>query len=223
MRKLKFNSIKAFVFTLALSGIVLTSCDSGKKKASETMDEIEETTEELTQEAEAKLNRRTLKLKEGETITYNFDDLGIISVKGWSDYSILNSEVENFKKMDYSTTRARVKKLEYTVSNLEKSIPKWLRTEELLEDAREVKEEYMKMINDTDLSDEKMKDNLEEFSDEFEDFKKEMNETVDKYREIHKDAIEEYNEEMQDGEVDDAIEEYNEEIKEIEKMVENKQ
>ena len=230
MKNIKMNSIKLFVAAITDSSFMLVSCDTGKKKNIDSKEEIVEINEvEIdnleTEEAEmeGEIKTRTYKMKDGKSIVYNLDAKGIVGFDDWADYTVVNSELAEFRRLNYVTTADRVKNMNYRIANLGNTIPAWLKTEEVMEDVADIQKEYLELIEDANASENEIKENLEELSEKFDDLKEELDETVKEYTKIHEEAIEEFNEEIKKGKIDAAIEEYNEEIKKLDKIVKKKQ
>ena len=234
---MKNKNIRIVAIALITSSFMFVSCDKNSKKA---VDNVGETTEivevevetstdgdnELDveeREIEKEIRTRTYKMKDGTNIVYNFDTKGIVGFDDWSDYTVVNAELEGFRRAKYVTTPDRVKNLNYRIANLGNTIPTWLKTEEVMEDVADIQKEYLELIKEGDASEKEMRENLEELSEKFDDLKEELDETVAEYTKIHEDAIEEYNEEIKKGKIEAAIEEYNEEIKKMDKIVKKKQ
>lgn len=236
MKIMNINSVKVLAFVLTFSNFLLLSCDNPKKNnVDESKKEMAEVYEyEMEKDnldvaieddlEEGEVKTRTYKMKEKATpIVYSIDSRGIAGFDDWNDYTVVNYELTNLRKVDFVTTKERVNNLNYRIANLGNTIPAWLKTEEVMEDVEDIQEEYLELIKDPNASEEEMKENLEELSEKFDDLKEELDETVNEYIKIHEEAIEEFNEEMKKGKIDAAIEEYNEEIKKLDKIVEEKQ
>jgi hypothetical protein len=229
MKIMNLNSVKAVAIVLAVSNFMLMSCGNQvKKDETEKKEEIAAVVEvgkdnldvAVQTDEENVIKTRTYKMKDKQTsIAYDLDARGVVGFDDWTDYTIVNYELENIRKSNYITTKERLKHMNYRVANLKNTIPDWLKTEEVLEDVSDIQKEYLELIEDNNASDSEMKENLEELSEKFDDLKEELEETIDRYIKIHEDAIEEFNEELKDGEIDDAIEEYNEEIKKLDKII----
>ncbi|MBU3011051.1 hypothetical protein KO506_06530 [Polaribacter vadi] len=234
MKIMNMNSVRVAAIVLTLSNFMLVSCDTPKKN---NMDEAKEEIAELVDMdkdnldvemesdlAEDEVKTRTYKMKEKETpIVYDLDARGISGFNDWADYTVVNYELTNLRKVDYVTTRERIQNMNYRIANLGNTIPAWLKTEEVMEDVQDIQDEYLELIEDQDASEKEMQENLEELSEKFDDLKEELDETVNEYIKIHEEAIEEFNEEIKKGKFDAAIEEYNEEIKKLDKIVKEDQ
>ena len=229
MKIMNINSVKIIAFVLAISNFVLMSCahqvkkvDSTNKKEMAIVVDDTKNTLESKQKWDGKIvKKRVYKIKDTQKpIVYNLDTNGIVGFDDWTDYTIVNYEIEDIKRSNYSTTKNRLQHIHYRIANLNNTIPNWLKTEEVLEDINDIQKDYLELIKDSTASGEDLEGELEDFSEKFDDLKEELQETVDRYVKIHEDAIEEFNEELHDGNIEDAIEEYNEEIKELDKIVE---
>ena len=233
---MNIKNIKLIAGTLIVSTFMFMSCDNKTKKDVDTETEIVEVEIETTDknnnkvefdekeiEIKDEVKTRTYKMKDGTNIVYNFDTKGIVGFDDWSDYTVVNAELEGFRKVNYVTTPDRVRNLNYRIANLGNTIPAWLKTEEVMEDVADIQKEYLELIKESNASEKEMRENLEELSEKFDDLKEELDETVAKYTKIHEDAIEEFNEEIKKGKIEAAIEEYNEEIKKMDKIVKKKQ
>ncbi len=237
MKIMNMNSVKTAAIVLTLTNFLLFSCDNPKKNTTtEAKEEIAELYEkdkdnldvelenDMEEGTEDKVVTRTFKMKEKETpIVYNLDKRGIAGFDDWKDYTVVNYELSNLRKVDFVTTRERIQNMNYRIANLGNTIPAWLKTEEVMEDVQDIQDEYLELIEDQDASEKEMQENLEELSEKFDDLKEELDETVNDYIKIHEEAIEEFNEEIKKGKFDEAIEEYNEEIKKLDKIVKEDQ
>lgn len=230
MKTIKMKSIQLFS-TLMLSLFLIASCNNVKKTDSDAENNMEEIVEvekdnmDVDGEMTPKNNEVktvTYKMKAQEPIVYNLDTNGIAGFKDWKDFTVVNFELAEIERANYTTTNQRIRNMNFRVANLSNTIPAWLKTEEVMEDVADVQSEYLELIKESNASENEIKENLEELSEKFDDLKEELNETVAKYVKIHEDAIEEFNEELDDGDIEDAIEEYNEEIKKMNKIVEQK-
>jgi uncharacterized coiled-coil DUF342 family protein len=247
MKSTDIKTIKFFAIAFTVGNLMLFSCDSAKKETvsvdSEKIEVVEvvkyngATNEAENEDSESRVKNTedresvekrdrvttlTYKMKDGSSLAYDIDMDGIAGFDDWADYTVINAELAEVRRANYVTTRQRMSNMNYRIASLGNTIPAWLKTEEVMEDVADIQKEYLELIEDTDASDDEMKENLEELSEQFDDLKEELSETVKKYTEIHKDAIEEFNEEMKKGKVQAAIEEYNEEIKKLDKMIEKK-
>ena len=231
MKNIKINSFKLFATALTVSSFMLVSCDTDKKKTTELNSNNQDTelviskeistenAEEMEKELSAEVKTRTYKMKDGTALVYNLDARGIAGFDDWSNFTIVNSELAEMRKTRFLTTDQRIRNMNFRIANLANTIPKWLRTEEVLEDVADVQKEYLELIEDPNASEDERKENLEELSEQFDDLKEELGEAVEEYTKIHAEAIEEYNEEIKKGKIDAAMEEYNEEIKKLDKML----
>ncbi|WP_299672384.1 hypothetical protein [uncultured Polaribacter sp.] len=224
---MKINSIKLFATALTVSSFMLVSCDSDKKKNSINTEEIVVVKTDAVEKEEVVVNEeiktRTYKMKDGTAIVYNLDAKGIVGFDDWSNFTVVNAELAAMRKPNVVTNAQRIRNMNFRIANLGNTIPAWLKTEEVMEDVKDIQEEYLELISDPNASDSEMKENLEELSEKFDDLKEELDETVKKYTKINENAIEEFNEEFKKGKIDAAIEEYNEEIKKLDKMLKKNQ
>ena len=222
MKTIKKYSINTLLICLLTLTFAITSCDN-KKKTSEKKEVITQVLEkENNVDLKNEIKTRSYKMKDGTAIVYNLDTKGIIGFDDWNDYTVVNAEMADLRRISFKSTSQKIKNLNYRIANLPNTIPSWLKTEEVMEDVADILKEYKELIEDPNASEKEKKENLEELSEKFDDLKEELGETVDKYLEIHKEAIEEYNEEISKGKIAAAIEEYNEEIKKLDKIVEKK-
>ncbi|RCS28447.1 hypothetical protein DUT90_00545 [Polaribacter sp. WD7] len=227
MKRKKNRIIKNISLGITLSIFLLISCNNYKKEAGANKQVVAEVLDnqkdsKVVESKKEEIKTRTYKMKDGTALVYNLDAKGIVGFDDWNDYAIVNSEIVNFKKVNFKTTEARMRHLNYRIANLSNTIPPYLKTEEVLEDVADIQKEYKELIEDTNASEKEVAENLEEVYEKFDDLKEELNETMERYIKIHDDAIEEFIEEYKEGKIMAAIEEYNEEIKELDKMIEKK-
>lgn len=230
MKNTKDTIINICLFGAILFALFLVSCNTKKtnKKDLEAITILENREDSLEALVNKKDNTmvhfsnefktRKYKMKDGTTISYNLDAKGIAGFDDWADFTVVNYELAELRNQEISESEKRIRNLNYRIANLRNTIPDWLKTEEVLEDVSDIQKEYLELIKNTDGSENEMKENLEELTEQFDDLKEELDETITKYLEIRKEAIEEFNEEIDKGNYEKAIKEYNEEIKKLEEM-----
>ncbi|WP_439131375.1 hypothetical protein [Polaribacter sp.] len=218
MKTINLNAIKTIVILLALSTLTLLSCNNIKKKTNIKVkegiaDAVEKEQDNTDIEAkdeninENVVKTRSYTMKDRTTpIVYDLDINGVVGFKDWTDFTVVNYELQNLRNTNVDTTKVRLEDLNYRMANLRTTIPDWLQTEEVMEDVAAIQKEYLKLISDKDASDDEMKENLEEVFEKFDDLRKELDETVTQYMKIHEHAIEEFNEEIKN--MDEIIEDY---------------
>lgn len=224
--KLIMKTIKKLTLFAAIGAFTMFSCGDDKNKS--TLDESNVETEMTDMQNNAdtveKDNRVTTKnyaMKDGNSISYNQDERGVVSMKDWDDYTVVSYEMYDLEDSDFETADVRLANIGKRIDNLGNSIPTWLKTEEVMEDVADVQKEYKELIAEGNASEKEKRENYEELSEKFDDLREELSETIDEYIKVHKEAIEEFNEEMKDGDWRDAMEEYNEEIKKLNKITED--
>jgi DNA repair exonuclease SbcCD ATPase subunit len=154
------NALKKVLSVAMISGMLFASCDT---KPADT------TTE-------------TIKLADGTEIVVYMNNDEVVSFKDWGDFERINKEMEKLKKADYNFDINDIDNLEGMITNLETSIPKWLRTEEVMEDIEDVKEEYAKLAREKNEPMKNVLQNIEELNEKLDDLVEEVNETIEKYR-----------------------------------------
>ena len=167
------NTIKKFTSILAIASLVFVSCDKAKEK---NTDEVKVVT--TTDNFET----FTIKLEDGNTVTYNKNKEGVLRFNDWDGFNIANQEMTAIENMSFNTTKQRLEDLRGTILNLENTIPAWLKTEEVMEDIADIKEEYNKLYNERNEPVKNVKQNWEELSEKFDDLREELNETLDKFK-----------------------------------------
>lgn len=229
MKKIKDTIINICLFGVLLLALILVSCNNNKSNSNSNEDiavVVENKKDSLTSNYDENQNEikidtirtRRYRMKDGTAIVYNLDAKGIAGFDDWADFTVVNYELAEVRNNESANNNQRIRNLNYRMANLRNSIPKWLQTEEVMEDIADIQKEYLELIQDSDASEKEMQENIEELTEQFDDLKEELNETIEKYLEIRKEAIEEFNEEMDKGNYEKALREYDEEIKKLEKL-----
>ncbi|WP_397444642.1 hypothetical protein [Polaribacter sp. R77954] len=209
MKIMNLNSVKTIIMMLAISNMMLLSCNNPKKKTTTDSQEIGEAIKvekdnvdiELKNEDvdENLIKTRSYKLKDRATpIVYDLDINGVVGFDDWEDFTTVNNELVSIRNTNKANTKERIESLNYRVANLRNTIPDWLQTEEVLQAVANVQKEYLELISEKYVSDDEMKENLDEVFEKFDDLKEKLDDTINQYMTLHKDAIEEFNEEIKD-------------------------
>tara|TARA_R110002051_G_scaffold164352_1_gene235419 strand:- start:180 stop:644 length:465 start_codon:yes stop_codon:yes gene_type:complete len=148
-----FNKITAII---AITSFLLVSCNQKEKEYN-------------------------LTLNDGTEVFYISNDESAISINGWSEFNTINKDLLNLKDKDYNITINSLEGLNGSITNLANTIPSSLKTEEVLEDIRDLQEEYTKLINEKNAPLKNVKQNIEELVEKFDDLREELNETVEDY------------------------------------------
>jgi hypothetical protein len=122
-----------------------------------------------------------LTLNDGTEVFYISNDESAISINGWSEFNDINKSLLNLKDKGYNITIEGLENLNGAITNLANTVPSSLKTEEVLEDIRDVQEEYTKLINEKNAPLKNVKQNIEELVEKFDDLREELNETVEDY------------------------------------------
>ncbi len=147
---------KKFTAIVAITSFLLVSCNTKEKEYN-------------------------LTLNDGTEVFYISNDESAISINGWSEFNAINKNLLNLKDKDYNITIQSLEDLNGSITNLANTIPASLKTEEVLEDIRDVQEEYTKLINEKNAPLKNVKQNIEELVEKFDDLREELNETVEDY------------------------------------------
>lgn len=122
-----------------------------------------------------------LTLNDGTEVFYISNDESAISINGWREFNDINKSLLNLKDKGYNITIEGLEDLNGAITNLANTVPSSLKTEEVLEDIRDVQEEYTKLINEKNAPLKNVKQNIEELVEKFDDLREELNETVEDY------------------------------------------
>ena len=123
-----------------------------------------------------------LTLDNGNEVIVRKDYYGTYSFNNWNTYNLANIEIHRIETADYEIPKSRLLNLNDEVSSLDKKMPNWLKTEEVLEDIADVKEEFTKLIEEQNAPMKNIKQNWDEFEEKFDDLREELSETVDEFQ-----------------------------------------
>ena len=168
------KTIKKLTSIFAIASLIFISCDNKKEKKVDDEVVIETSTNNA--------KTYTVSLDDGTKVTYYKDNYGVLTFNDWDGFNVANKEMTAIENMSYNTTKQRLEDLRGTVLGLENSIPAWLRTEEVMEDIADVKEEYNKLYNERNEPVKNVRQNWEELSEKFDDLREELNETLEKFK-----------------------------------------
>ncbi len=226
------KTTKFFTAAIIVSGLTFTACGSDKKENAEAMDstetemyqsDLEANNQTETENPAAVIMTRQYAMNDGTQINYDLNEEGVTGFEAWEPFNTLSYEMREIEKVNFVATNERINNWNGTIMSLDKTIPSWLKTEEVMEDVADIQKEYKELIAEKNASEKERKENLEELSEQFDDLREELTETIDEYIKVHQEAIEEYNEEAKKGKMDAAREEYNEEIKKQDKIADYKE
>ena len=157
-----------FIFTITL--LLLTSCSFSSKK------------ERINRNLVDNKNISLLNIDEDQKIIIRKDYYGTYSFSSWNAYNVANTQIHQVKNLEYNSSVERIENLEKNISKLSSTIPDWLETNKVLKEIEDVKEEYATLLNEKDKSTKAIRENWEELSNEFDDLREELSETVKDYR-----------------------------------------
>lgn len=227
--KLKTMKKTSMLTTLFAVAIMFTSCENGKNKKDNTHkdgdvmtnlqnDKVTAMKNPSDDRAREDFTNQTLVLSNGDKATYKIDSKGVIIPSDWYAYNTLHTQIADIKNVKFDVPETRVANLNGLINNLEKNIPDWLKTEEIMEDVADIKKEYEELMTEKNASEKERKENIEELSEQFDDLQEEINETVNEYQKISEKALEKYNKKMEKGKIEKAEEKYKKEMKKMEKV-----
>lgn len=150
------KTIKKLTIIIATTLLIFTSCNNNKEKFN-------------------------VELTDGTTIYYSLEDENAISIQGWNEFNTANTTLLGLEQKDYKIGMERLENLNLSIYNLENTIPESLKTEEVLEDIDDVKEEYKKLMKEKNEPQKNITQNIEELVEKFNDLREELNETVENY------------------------------------------
>lgn len=157
-----------FIFTITL--LLLTSCSFSSKK------------ERINRNLVDNKNISLLNIDEDQKIIIRKDYYGTYSFSSWNAYNVANTQIHQVKNLEFNSSVERIENLEKNISKLSSTIPDWLETNKVLKEIEDVKEEYATLLNEKDKSTKAIRENWEELSNEFDDLREELSETVKDYR-----------------------------------------
>lgn len=124
---------------------------------------------------------KLLTLDNGEEVIVRKDYYDTYSFNSWNAYNLANIEIHRIEEADFEIAKNRYFNLNDDISKLDKRMPEWLKTEEVLEDIDDVKEEYSKLMKERNAPTKNVLQNWEEFTEKFDDLREELEETIEKY------------------------------------------
>jgi len=219
------RTIKNFTTLCAITGLLLMSCGNDAKTSDKTttetsnnleLDEKVETLYNGTEDNEEK--PESMAMNDGTTFSHDAKKEDNLSLENWTSYNKLSTEVVKFQDPNYKIDFSKLSDLGQTIENLGSTVPKFLKTEEVMEDVADIQKEYKELMAEHNAPDKEKRENLEELSEQFDDFNEELNETIDKYVKINEKALKEYNKKLKKGDVKAAQKEYDEQIKKQHKI-----
>lgn len=123
-------------------------------------------------------DRYFVKLDDGRTMIYGKSANEIASFNTWTTFNTANAELLAIEKMDDDIYKEHLEDLNGTIKSLPKTIPTWLKTEEVMEDIIDVQKECTKLMK---KKNEPVKENLEELSEKFDDLREELGQVIEDY------------------------------------------
>jgi hypothetical protein len=87
-------------------------------------------------------------LNDGTEVFYISNDESAFSINGWSEFNAINKSLLNLKDKGYNITIEGLEDLNGAITNLANTVPSSLKTEEVLEDIRDVQEELNETVED---------------------------------------------------------------------------
>lgn len=153
-----------FIIKFFCLAIVLTSCEIRKDKKYVDSPNI-----------------LFVELNNGEKQIVRKDDYGTYSFSNWNSYNIININVHRAEDIDYKTSRDKIHYLNEHMSNLQETIPNWLKTEDILEDVKDVQEKYKILLKESGESTAKVRENWQMLTENFNDLREDLSDIVEDY------------------------------------------
>ena len=157
-----------FIFIITL--ILFTSCDFSSKE------------DRINKNLVDNKNISLLNIDDHKKIIIRKDYYGTYSFSTWNAYNVANTQIHQVKNLKYNSSVERIENLERNILKLSSTIPDWLETNKVLKEIEDVKKAYAILLNEKDKSTRDIRKNWEGLSNEFDDLRKELNETVKNYR-----------------------------------------
>ncbi|WP_435414313.1 hypothetical protein [Polaribacter aestuariivivens] len=177
------KTIKKITAVLAISGLLFVSCDNKKKeKVEDKMEEVEKKMDEIGDNISEEFQEMKLELEDGMSVNYKVDSDGTLAFDDWDAFTIANKELNDIEGLDPDEVNSRIEKLQGTIASLGNDIPKWLQTDEVKEDIKNVQKEYKNVIDNKNDATDKVKQNIEDLNEKFDDLREELNEVITKYK-----------------------------------------
>ncbi|QTD39008.1 hypothetical protein JL193_07085 [Polaribacter batillariae] len=177
------KTIKKLTAVLAITGLLFVSCDKTKKeKVEEKIEDVENKMEEIGDDISEEFKEMKLELEEGVSVNYKVDADGSLAFDDWNSFTIANKELKDIENLDTDEVNTRIENLKGTIANLGNNIPKWLQTDEVMEDIKDVQKEYKNVIDNKNAAADKVKQNIEDLNEKFDDLREELNEVIAKYK-----------------------------------------
>lgn len=123
-----------------------------------------------------------LTLDNGKEVIVRKDYYGTYSFNNWNTYNMANIEIHRIEEADYEIAKNRFLNLNTEISNLQQTIPNWLKTKEVMGKIAEVKTEYDGLMQLKDKPLKSVKERWEEFTEKFNDLREELSETVNEFQ-----------------------------------------
>ncbi|QTE24375.1 hypothetical protein [Polaribacter cellanae] len=181
------KTIKKLTTVLAITGLLFTSCNQTKKekvkdKMEETMENAKDKMDEIGDDISEGFQEMKMKLEDGTEVNYKVDSNGTLAFDDWNGFTIANKELKDIENLDTDEVDKRIENLKGTIAELGNNIPKWLQTDEVKEDIKNVQKEYKNVIDNKNDAADKVKQNIEDLNEKFDDLREELNEIIAKYK-----------------------------------------
>ena len=105
--------------------------------------------------------------------------------KSWNAYNAANTKIYKFDNQSFNSSIKRIKNLKEHILNLSTTIPKWIKSNIILKEIGNVKKQYATLLKERNKSTNKIRQNWGSLSEEFKDFRIELEKTTKDY-EIYK-------------------------------------
>ncbi|NVJ88266.1 MAG: hypothetical protein HWD82_02340 [Flavobacteriaceae bacterium] len=120
-------------------------------------------------------------ITEDKTVLLKKDDFGTYSFNNWNDFNLLNVRLHVAESKEFRVPVSTVGVYEEAVNNLHNSIPKWLKSEDLVKEIKDAQKKYDNLIDERFKSTTKVRKNWSELTNAFDDVRELLNEKVDNY------------------------------------------
>ncbi|QOD59608.1 hypothetical protein H9I45_09560 [Polaribacter haliotis] len=181
------KTIKKLTAVLAITGLLFVSCDKTKKekvedKVDEKMEQVENTMEEIGDDISEGFQEMKMKLEDGTEVNYKMDSDGSLAFDNWDGFTIANKELSDIENLDTDEVNTRIENLKGTIASLGNNIPAWLKTDEVMDDIKNIQKEYKNVVDNKNDEADKVKQNIEDLNEKFDDLREELNEVIAKYK-----------------------------------------
>jgi len=124
-------------------------------------------------------NIDVIDLKNDKSLLVKKDYYWTYSFSNWNDFNISNIRLHEIESLDFNTSITRMNLLSESILGMDESIPDWLKTNKALKEIKEIEEKFSILVDQRYSSTTKIRKNWKNLSNEFDDLREELKETVE--------------------------------------------